>query len=155
MRHSFVCAMALLALAVSGNVRANAIDPEKPVLHFSAIPDQDETRLREKFAPVARYLSEQLGVPVEYVHATKYSDAVDLFKNGDVLLAWFGGLSGVQARHAVEGARAIAQGAEDPNFYSYFIAHRDTGIERSDAFPGAIAGRRFTFGSMGSTSGAS
>lgn len=109
--------------------------------------------MREKFGPVAKYLSETLGVPVAYVHATKYSDSVDLFKNGDIQLAWFGGLSGVQARHAVKGARAIAQGAEDPEFYSYFIAHHAAGIEPGPDFPTAIAGKRLTFGSMGSTSG--
>ena len=101
----------------------------------------------------ARFLSKRLGVPVEYVHATRYADAVDLFKNGDVHLAWFGGLSGVQARDAVKGARAIVQGAEDPNFYSYFIAHADAGLVPGDGFPTAMAGKRFTFGSMGSTSG--
>ncbi len=144
----------MLAVVMSAlAAHANALDTAQPVLRFSAIPDQDETRLREKFAPVAEYLSRNLGVPVEYVHATRYADAVDLFKNGDIQLAWFGGLTGVQARHAVPGARAIAQGAEDPEFYSYFIAHRDAGIEPADTFPRDIAGRRFTFGSMGSTSG--
>ena len=151
----------LLCLTVAGLVSgqalakdpANRIDATAPVLRFSAIPDQDETRLRERFVPVAKYLSARLGVPVEYVHATRYADAVDLFKNADVQLAWFGGLSGVQARDAVKGARAIAQGAEDPNFFSYFIAHADAGIEPSDAYPASIAGKRFTFGSMGSTSG--
>jgi phosphonate transport system substrate-binding protein len=122
-------------------------------LTFSAIPDQDETRLRAKFEPVAEYLSERLGVPVAYLHAASYDDAVEHFKNGDVQLAWFGGLSGVRARHAVKGARAIAQGEEDPQFYSYFIAHRDAGIEPSAEFPAALAGKRFTFGSSGSTSG--
>src|SRR5690606_31939229 len=77
-------------------------------LVFSAIPDQDETRLREKYAPVAAYLSEKLGMPVEYLHASSYADTVEQFKNGDVQLAWFGGLSGVQARKAVPGAVAIA-----------------------------------------------
>lgn len=122
-------------------------------LRFSAIPDDNETLLRQKYGVVAEYLTERLGVPVEYVHATRYADAVELFRNGDVQLAWFGGLSGVQARHAVKGARAIAQGASDPAFYSYFIAHRDTGLERGEAFPMGIAGRSFTFGSADSTSG--
>lgn len=140
-------ATSTLAVAV-----AQAAEPSKP-LRFSAIPDQDETRLREKFGPVAAYLSKQLGIPVEYVHATRYADSVDLFKNGDIQLAWFGGLTGVQARAAVPGARAIAQGEEDPEYFSYFIAHRDSGIEPSDSFPKAIAGRKFTFGSKGSTSG--
>jgi phosphonate transport system substrate-binding protein len=145
---------AMLLLACGGPDAEQSASVERtPPLRFSAIPDQDETRLRERFEPVARYLAAQLGVPVEYVHATRYADAVELFKNGDVSLAWFGGLTGVQARHAVAGARAIAQGVEDPDFYSYFIAHRDTGLARSDVFPAAIAGLRFAFGSPGSTSG--
>jgi phosphonate transport system substrate-binding protein len=148
---SWIVAVAAAFFAFQSVAHAEETMPR--TLRFSAIPDQDETRLREKFAPVSAYLSESLGVPVEYVHATKYSDSVDLFKNGDIQLAWFGGLSGVQARHAVSGARAIAQGAEDPEFYSYFIAHKDAGIEAGADFPSAIAGKRFTFGSMGSTSG--
>jgi phosphonate transport system substrate-binding protein len=147
-----MAAMGVLACGDRDDAQPGSIDSPPP-LRFSAIPDQDETRLRERFEPVARYLAAELGVPVEYVHATRYSDAVELFKNGDVSLAWFGGLTGVQARHAVAGARAIAQGAEDPDFYSYFIAHRDTGLERGELFPAAIAGRRFAFGSQGSTSG--
>jgi phosphonate transport system substrate-binding protein len=150
----FASAFAILVfLTLIGGAVAESEEAGTPTLRFSAIPDQDETRLREKFGPVAKYLSEALGVPVEYVHATKYSDSVDLFKNGDIQLGWFGGLTGVQARHAVKGARAIAQGAEDPEFYSYFIAHKDAGIRPGSEFPKGIAGRRLTFGSMGSTSG--
>jgi len=141
----------LLAAQPSTSVRASEVEPR--VLRFSAIPDQDETRLREKFQPVAEYLSQALGVPVEYVHATRYSDSVELFKNGDIELGWFGGLSGVQARHAVAGAHAIAQGVEDPDFHSYFVAHRDSGLEPGDDFPLALRGKRFAFGSAGSTSG--
>ena len=146
--HRLFPLLLLLALAA-----CDAASEGEPILYFSAIPDQDETRLREKFTPVARYLEEALEVRVEYVHASEYSDAIDLFKNGDVQLAWFGGLSGVQARAQVEGARAIAQGEEDPQFYSYFIAHQDTGLERSEKFPLGLKGRTFTFGSSGSTSG--
>ena len=147
-----LCVASILLLS-SGATLAESDVPGIPTLRFSAIPDQDETRLREKFGPIAAYLSTALEVPVEYVHATKYSDSVDLFKNGDIQLAWFGGLTGVQARHAVKGARVIVQGAEDPEFYSYFIAHRDAGIEPGSEFPAAIAGKRLAFGSMGSTSG--
>lgn len=125
----------------------------KPTLKFTAIPGEDPSRLQEKFGPVADYLSEQLGVPVAYVPAAKYSASVEMFKNGDVLLAWFGGVTGVQARHFVPGAKAIAQGVEDPNYYTYFIANADTGIERGDTFPKDIAGKTFSFGSKSSTSG--
>ena len=123
------------------------------VLRFTAIPDQNTTELKAKFAPLVEYLSEALGVDVAYVPARDYQASVEMFRNGDVQLAWFGGLTGVQARSAVPGARAIAQGAADPNYYSYFIAHTSTGLERSGRFPADIADLTFTFGSESSTSG--
>ncbi len=126
---------------------------EAKVLRFSAIPDQNTTETREKIAPLVAHLSGELGVTGEYVPARDYQASVELFKNGDVQLAWFGGLTGVQARRAVDGARAIAQGESDPQFYSYFIAHRDSGLEPSDEFPSALGSLKFTFGSESSTSG--
>jgi len=128
-------------------------ESEAPVLRYSAIPDQNTTELVQRFAPLTAYLSEQLGVPVEYVPSRDYQASVEMFRNGDIHLAWFGGLTGVQARAAVEGAHAIAQGLADPEYYSYFIAHESTGLERSDEFPAAIADLTFTFGSESSTSG--
>ena len=126
---------------------------EDPVFRFTAIPDQNTTMLKQRFDPVAAHLADELGVKVEYVPANDYPASVEMFKNGEIQMAWFGGLTGVQARHAVKGARAIAQGDTDPTFYSYFVAHRDSGFEPSDAFPVGIADRKFTFGSASSTSG--
>lgn len=123
------------------------------ILEFTAIPDHDKVALRAKYDPVATYLSETLGVPCQYVPSTDYDASVRMFENGDVHLAWFGGLTGVQAMHNVEGARAIAQGEEDPHFRSYFIAHESTGLTLSESFPEAMAGKTFTFGSNKSTSG--
>ncbi len=123
------------------------------ILRFTAIPDQTSTELQEKFQPLVEYLSQQLGISVEYVPARDYQGAVEMFKNADVMLAWFGGLTGVQARQGVPGARAIAQGEADPTYYSYFIAHKDTGLELSQEFPASISELRFTFGSASSTSG--
>lgn len=131
----------------------NAIAQETKTLRFTAIPDQNTTELAEKFQPLASYLSSNLGVKVEYVPARDYQATVEMFRNGDVLLAWFGGLTGVQARQAAPGARAIAQGEEDPAYFSYFIAHKDAGLRESDSFPLAIAALTFTFGSESSTSG--
>jgi len=122
-------------------------------LRFTAIPDQNSTELEARFEPLRGYLSAALGIDVVYVPARDYQATVEMFRNGDVQLAWFGGLTGVQARAAVPGARAIAQGAADPEFFSYFIAHRDTGLEPGADFPDHIAGLRFTFGSASSTSG--
>jgi phosphonate transport system substrate-binding protein len=119
---------------------------------FTAIPDENESQLRTRFEKVALYLKEQLGVEVKYVPVKSYSAAVTAFKNNQVQLAWFGGLSGVQARRLVPDSQAIAQGYEDQFFKSYFIAHNSTGLKLSDSFP-EISQKTFTFGSKGSTSG--
>ena len=126
---------------------------QSPTFVFTAIPDQDETRLVERFSRFAKYLQAKLSVPVKYVPVKTYPAAVTAFINNDVQLAWFGGFTGVQARHAVPGSEAIAQGAEDVNFKSYFIASRETGLKFSKDFPAGIQGRTFTFGSRSSTSG--
>lgn len=123
-------------------------------LYFSAIPDQDETSLVARFSKIADYLSIELGVPVEFVPVKSYPAAVTAFRNNQIQLAWFGGLSGVQARLLSPGAKAIAQGAEDPGFVTYFIAHESIDITASSAFPAdQIRGATFTFGARTSTSG--
>ncbi|MCB5198415.1 putative selenate ABC transporter substrate-binding protein [Loktanella sp. TSTF-M6] len=121
-------------------------------LYFSAIPDDDESRLVERFSAVADYLSDTLEVDVQYVPVKSYAAAVTAFANDQIQLGWFGGLSGVQARIVVPNSRAIAQGDEDETFVSYFIANTDTGLTQTDDFPD-IAGRSFTFGAETSTSG--
>ena len=68
-------------------------------------------------------------------------------------LAWFGGFTGVQARREVPDSQAIAQGAEDVAFKSFVIANTKTGLKPVKEFPKEIAGKSFTFGSRGSTSG--
>ena len=146
----------LLLIAVTAlvsNACSGTEARETAILRFTAIPDQTSTELAEKLQPFSEYLSRELGVVVEYVPARDYQASVEMFKNGDILLSWFGGLTGVQARQAVPEARAIAQGEEDPQYYSYFVAHQDTGLKFSQEFPSAIAELRFTFGSESSTSG--
>lgn len=120
---------------------------------FTAIPDQDETKLQQRFGKVAEYLTEELGVKVKYIPVKSYAAAVTAFRNNQVQLAWFGGLSGVKARDLVAGSRALAQGVEDKQFVTYFIANSSTGLQQSDTFPEGIKGKTFTFGSKGSTSG--
>ncbi|WP_375463085.1 putative selenate ABC transporter substrate-binding protein [uncultured Methylobacterium sp.] len=150
-----LCGLLVLAALVA----ASRVDPASaqagaaPPFVFTGIPDQDESRLVERFGRVAAYLEGRLGVPVKYIPVKNYPAAVTAFTNGQVQLAWFGGFTGVQARRAVPGSAAIAQGAEDAAFKTYLIANVRTGLKPSADLPPAIAGRTFTFGSRASTSG--
>ena len=133
-------------------IPAGSVKAERKFV-FTAIPDQDESKLRQRFGKVALYLSKALNLNVEYVPVKSYAAAVTAFRNNQVQLAWFGGLSGVRARNLVKDSRAIAQGKKDPFFETYFIAHKSSGLEYSKKFPKSMAGMTFTFGSKGSTSG--
>jgi len=145
-----------IALAVAACAAIGVAKPSVGVaqtLTFTAIPDQDETQLRKRFGIVGKYLEKSLGVKVRYIPVKSYAAAVTAFRNDQVQLAWFGGLSGVRARGLVPGSQAVAQGAEDASFVTYFIAHASTGLKEAKTLPKGIAGKTFTFGSKGSTSG--
>jgi phosphonate transport system substrate-binding protein len=144
----------LLAALFAALLLSACNEPHTGTFVFTAIPDQDESQLEKRFGVVALYLEEKLGVPVKYVPVKSYAAAVTAFRNNEVQMAWFGGLSGVQARRLVPGSQAIAQGLEDPDFKSYFIANTSTGLTPSDTLPESFIDQpSFTFGSKGSTSG--
>lgn len=152
---SLLLALLLTACGRDAAEPAATASPAAPAAEFvfTAIPDQDERQLRERFGIVADLLSDSLGVPVRYVPVKSYAAAVSAFVNDEVQLAWFGGLSGVQARLRVPGARAIAQGVEDPHYHSLLIAHHATGIEPFEQLHDGLRGKTLSFGDKGSTSG--
>jgi len=148
-----IALMAVIALACgadsSSATDSTATPGEKPTLVIGGIPDQDVSILEERFNGIADYLEKELNITVEYRSSISYSALVTAFRNGDVKLAWFGGLTGVQARLAAPGAAAIAQRPLDTEFRSVFIIRSD--IE-ADSLAG-LKGHSFTFGSESSTSG--
>ncbi len=126
---------------------------DKKTFVITAIPDEKISDQEIKYQALADYLSKKLDVEVKLSVSKNYEAAVIRFANNEIQLVWFGGVTGAQARAKVEGAVAIAQGIADPKYKSYFIAHKDTGLEKSDEFPKGIADMTFTFGSASSTSG--
>ncbi len=163
MRRSMIARVvgALVALAALASACGSADDSAGADGEFSgtlmigAIPDQDGEILARNYGKLADYLSDEIGMEVEFQPVTEYDGAVTAFKVGALDLVWFGGLTGVQARLEVDGAEAIAQRNIDAEFTSVFIAGTDTGIEPVDDIAGlsVLEGRRFTFGSESSTSG--
>lgn len=125
-------------------------------LRIGAIPDQEPDRLVRLYDLVAEHLEAELpGTTVEYVPVTDYDAAVSAFAVGDLDLVWFGGLTGVQAQLAVDGAQALVQRDIDAEFTTVFIANTSSGIEPVDDVSGlsALEGHSFSFGSESSTSG--
>lgn len=119
------------------------------VFKIGAIPDQNAADLEKGMDAVANYLSEQTGMKVEFVPSVDYAALVTGFQRGEIHLAWFGGLTSVQARNLVPDAESIVQRPRDAEFESVFITQEGSGIQSLED----LKGKSFTFGSESSTSG--
>ena len=139
----------VLAVAVLAGLAACSSEEEKEPLLIAGIPDQDVSLLEARFNKLAEHLSEETGLEVRYVPQVDYAAVVTAFKQGDIHMAWYGGLTGVQARLAVPEAEAIAQRPRDAEFHSVFVAAPDSGITGL----ADLQGRTLAFGSESSTSG--
>ncbi len=129
---------------------------ETPTLRVGGIPDQDAQRLARRYEIFADYLSKELDVPVEYVPSVSYSAVVTAFSQNDVQLAFFGALTGVQARMQNPGARAIVQRAHDAEFHSKYVVRGGdefADLNSLDDLVGKTGDLTITFGSESSTSG--
>ena len=127
----------------------------QPTLKVGAIPDQNPERLNRLYGQLADELSERLDVKVRYVPVSNYPAAVSAFRSGGLDLAWFGGLTGVQARLQTPGSQVLAQRDIDARFRSVFIANTNSGLQPITFINGltSLRGKRFSFGSESSTSG--
>ena len=138
----------LVAVVLAGLAACSSEEEQEPLL-IAGIPDQDVSLLEARFNKLAEYLSEETGLDVRYVPQVAYAAVVTAFKQGDIHMAWYGGLTGVQARLAVPDAEAIAQRPRDAEFHSVFVAAPDSGITGL----ADLRGKTLVFGSESSTSG--
>ncbi len=149
----------LLIAAVSvfiGLLAVSCAQEESPTLRVGGIPDQDAQRLARRYEIFADYLSRELDVPVEYVPSVSYSAVVTAFSQNDVQLAFFGALTGVQARLQNPGSRAIVQRAHDAEFHSKYVVRGGdefADLNSLDDLVGKTGHLTITFGSESSTSG--
>ena len=139
----------VFSLASCSQSESNNKTEDKPVFKIGAIPDQDAAVLARRLDELASYIGEKTDLEVEYVPTVDYSALVTAFERGEIHLAWFGGLTGVQARDLVPEAEAIAQRPRDEKFHSVFIVQKDLEVNNLED----LKGLSFTFGSESSTSG--
>ena len=89
-----IAAVLSLGLSVGACGDGSASD----TFYIAGIPDQNTATLVRRSGALTSYLSEELGVDVKFVPTIDYAATVLAFRRGDVHMAWFGGLTGVQAR---------------------------------------------------------
>ncbi len=149
---ALLCALVLTSCGSENSNSASSSEDTLPELVISGIPDQETCRLDERFNAFAQYLADSyLGrnLRVRYQPVTDYAEIVSMFISGEIQLGWFGALAGVQARHEVPDAQAIAEREDDDKFRSVFIVRAN--LPATTLLD--LAGSRFTFGSELSASG--
>lgn len=133
-------------LATFGMSAAHA----QSVLKVSTIPEEVATEQIRKFTPLAEYLTQALGMKVEFTPVSDYPAAVEALVNKRIDLVWLGGFTHVQANRRSGGkVIALAQREEDTRFQSVFIAKTNSGIQTL----ADLKGKQVSFGSASSTSG--
>ena len=123
------------------------------LIHTGVLPDQDAETLRQIYAPLLEYLERETDLDFYLVIPATYADLLRQFANKDVELAYFGGLTFVNAQ-ANHGARPLVMRDVDTRFTSYFVIKADGPLRQcEDMSCEALAGKVFSFASRLSTSG--
>lgn len=133
-----------------GGGGAGAGGPE--TLRVGLVPNQNPESVQANYEPFGDYLSQSLGRPVELTVPTSYGAVVEAMVNDELDLAYFGGLTYVQARERGEVEPLVTEinpRTHDTTYRSLIIAPAGSDVrEVSD-----LEGKDFAFGSASSTSG--
>jgi phosphonate transport system substrate-binding protein len=141
-----LCFIALVGLLSMFVFPTDKITPT--VLRVGVLPDENSEVLRQRYAPLLKYLSEAIGIDTQLILPSDYQQLSRLFQDGDIELAYFGGLTFVQASINSD-AEPLVMRDIDTRFVSYFLARPDEHNKQFSDFEG----KRFAFGSKLSTSG--
>ncbi|HEX2108071.1 MAG TPA: phosphate/phosphite/phosphonate ABC transporter substrate-binding protein [Rubrobacteraceae bacterium] len=145
-----VLVLALTGCGSSGGGEQGADDPDP--LRVGVVPNQNPESVEANYEPFGDYLSEQLGRQVELTVPTSYNAVVEAMVNDQLDLAYFGGLSYVQARNRADEAPLVTEinpRTGDTTYHSVIIVPADSEIDDVSE----LRGRDFAFGSVSSTSG--
>ena len=140
--------LALLGIAAAVVTACEPGIEAEQVLRIGILPDQSEEALRTQYGPLFEHLAEVTGLRTELVIPTDYDDLLSLFHDGDVDLAYFGGLTFLKAS-AQDGAIPLVMRDVDAVFTSYFLVNPDDLAESLED----LGGQSLGFGSRLSTSG--
>jgi phosphonate transport system substrate-binding protein len=126
---------------------------ERPLtLRIGLIPNIAPDRQRALYEPFREYLSTALKQPVETFVATDYTGVVEAMAADKIDLAYFGGLTYLQAELRADVYPIVTEIDRETGtrkYYSAIIVKADSPFQRVED----LKGKRFAFGDISSTSG--
>ena len=121
-------------------------------LQVGLIPNENPEEVEAQYQPLEDYLKKELGREVELSVPTTYNAVVEAMVSGELDLAYFGGLTYVQARQRADVHPLFTEvnpRTGTTKYRSVIIVPADSDIEKVED----LEGRDFAFGSVSSTSG--
>ena len=144
-------AMLLVVAAGCGGASGEASGAQEP-LRVGLVPNQNPEKVEAEYAPLGDYLSEELGTEVELSVPASYNAVVEAMASGELDLAYFGGLTYVQARERAAVHPLVAEinpRTHDTTYRSVIIVPSGSPVREVSE----LRGEDFAFGSVSSTSG--
>lgn len=120
-------------------------------LLIGLIPEQNIFRQRERYNVLRKYLSDKLGITVNFTSLSRYGNIIDRFTAEKMDGAFFGSFTYGLA-HWQLGVEPLARPVNldgTSTYHGYLFARKDSGIRRSED----MKGRRFAFVEHATTAG--
>jgi len=147
-RYLAMAALLLLFVGCGGGASASGDEP----LQVGLIPNENPEEVEAQYQPLEDYLKKELGREVELSVPTTYNAVVEAMVSGELDLAYFGGLTYVQARQRADVHPLFTEinpRTGTTKYRSVIIVPADSDIQEVED----IEGKTFAFGSVSSTSG--
>ncbi len=142
----FVSALAAVLAAGCGSASS------QETLRVGLIPNQNPEEVEAQYQPLEDYLSEEIGREVIVSVPATYNAVVEALVSGELDMAYFGGLTYVQARQRADVTPLVTEvnpRTGTTKYHSLIITPADSDITEVEQ----IKGKTFAFGSVSSTSG--
>ncbi len=125
--------------------------PQQKAIHIGLIPEMNVFKQMERFAPLAQYLTQEIGIQVEFNILSRYGNIIDSFSSEKMDGAFFGSFTGAMAIEklgVVPLARPVNLDGRS-TYHAHIYTRKDSGIKSvSD-----MKGKRFAFVEKATTAG--
>ena len=154
LKHLVIVALVLFLAGCgggSGGGGGGSASGDEP-LQVGLIPNENPEEVEAQYQPLEDYLKKELGREVELSVPTTYNAVVEAMVSGELDLAYFGGLTYVQARQRADVHPLFTEVNPDTGttkYRSVIIVPADSDIKKAED----LKGEDFAFGSVSSTSG--
>ncbi len=147
-----VAAMVLAGCGgASGDEGGGSASGDEP-LRVGLIPNENPEEVEAQYQPLEDYLKKEIGREVELSVPTTYNAVVEAMVSGKLDLAYFGGLTYVQARQRADVHPLFTEvnpRTGTTKYRSVIIVPADSNVQKVED----LRGEDFAFGSVSSTSG--